>query len=867
MNTFTLEPQTVNSVPCSRYYHPSCFNTMPMLLRRLSLLLLLCTLAASSHAQDGLRSPAAFLGYELGDRFTRHHRVVDYVEHVAANVPNVRLERYGETYEGRPLMVAYVSSAENMARLEQIRTDNLGRTGMAGGTNGDTNPALVWLSYNVHGNESVSTEAAMATLYDLADPNNTETQAWLENTVVILDPCINPDGRDRYVNWYNRMVGRFPNPNPDAREHHEPWPGGRTNHYYFDLNRDWAWATQVETQQRLPLYNRWMPHVHVDFHEQGVDAPYYFAPAAEPFHERITPWQRTLQTMIGENHTRYFDREGWLYFTRQVFDLFYPGYGDTWPTFNGAVGMTYEQGGSGRAGLGIITAEGDTLTLRDRIAHHHTTSLSTVETAANNHEQIVAEFADYFANASRGAYETFIVKGDNRDKVQALATLLDHQGIRYSYATRSVQARGFGFGDGRTGTIAIAPGDLVVQTNQPKGLLAGVLFEPEPVLDDSLSYDITSWALPYAYGLETYALTDRLDVGTADAPPALPATPDLNRPYAYLAEWQSFEDAQFLAAILQHDIKLRFATGPFEVGGRRYERGTLILTRTGNDALGDRFDQIIRDAAAQHDQPIYPVATGYVTSGADFGSSDVTFLEKPNVAVLAGSPVSSYSVGEVWHFFDQQLGYPVTLIHTDDFQGINLDDYEVLILPNGSYGEVLTDERLGEVRAWIREGGRLVAMESGATFLAGKEGFALKPKEEEKAEDKEKPPEEALRTFAEREREAISDDVSGAIFRVQVDHTHPLAFGYGSTYFTLKRGDDAFAFLEDAWNVGVLREEARVSGFAGANAADKLENTLAFGVQNMGRGAIVYLLDDPLFRGFWYNGRLLFSNAVFLVGQ
>ncbi|RMF60867.1 MAG: zinc carboxypeptidase, partial [Bacteroidetes bacterium] len=358
--------------------------------RRLFAFALLCILALPASGQDRLLAPADFLGYEPGTRFTPHHRVVAYFEHVAAASPNVRLEYYGETYEGRPLLVAYVARPDYLARLDAIRTNNLRLAGLAEGAVDGPTAALVWLSYNVHGNEAVSTEAALLTLYDLANPDNARTQAWLDSTVVIIDPCINPDGRDRYVHWYNQTVGRFPDPNPDAREHHEPWPGGRTNHYYFDLNRDWAWATQQETRHRLPLYQRWLPHVHVDFHEQGVDEPYYFAPAAEPFHEAITPWQRELQTIIGQNHARYFDERGWLYFTRQVFDLFYPGYGDTWPTFNGAVGMTYEQGGSGRAGLAIRTAEGDTLTLAERIAHHHTTGLSTVEATARHRTRVLA---------------------------------------------------------------------------------------------------------------------------------------------------------------------------------------------------------------------------------------------------------------------------------------------------------------------------------------------------------------------------------------------------------------------------------------------------------------------------------------------
>jgi len=321
-----------------------------------------------------LQSPSDFLNYEIGTEFSRHADVVRYFEHVATNSNMVTYQPYGKTNERRPLTYAIVSSPKNMANIETIRMDNLKNAGIE---TGSANPqiAIVWLSYNVHGNEASSTEAAMVTLYKLI----TENKAWLENTVVIIDPCVNPDGRDRYVNWYNQVKATPYNPTQIAAEHNEPWPGGRANHYLFDLNRDWAWATQVESQQRLKIYNAWMPHIHVDFHEQGINEPYFFAPAAEPFHEIISDFQRDFQVEIGKNHARYFDEEGWLFFTRERFDLLYPSYGDTYPTFMGAIGMTYEQAGHGRGGLGINNDEGFKLTLIDRVAHHTTTGLSTVE--------------------------------------------------------------------------------------------------------------------------------------------------------------------------------------------------------------------------------------------------------------------------------------------------------------------------------------------------------------------------------------------------------------------------------------------------------------------------------------------------------
>ena len=289
------------------------------------LLLALISFATTASISQNIKSPSEFLGYDLGTAFTRHYQVVDYYKHLAASAPDrVQLIEYGKTYENRPLILAYVSTAENTGNLEEIRIEHLKSTQGEGAPT----KAIVWLSYNAHGNESASTEASMQTIYDLL----TEKSAYLENTIVIIDPCINPDGRDRYVNWYYQYKNSPYNVDPNSKEHHEDWWNGRSNHYMFDLNRDWAWLTQVESRQRLKIYNRWLPHVHVDFHEMGVDNPYYFSPAAEPFHEVVTDFQRNFQTVIGKNHAKYFDAKGWFYFTKEVFDLLYPSYGDTLPT-------------------------------------------------------------------------------------------------------------------------------------------------------------------------------------------------------------------------------------------------------------------------------------------------------------------------------------------------------------------------------------------------------------------------------------------------------------------------------------------------------------------------------------------------------
>ena len=326
-----------------------------------------------------LQSPDTFLGYNLGTKFTRHHQVVDYYQHLEKNSAGIKLESYGKTNEGRLLQLVFISSPENIKNIEVIRKTHLQNSGIETGVKNDEK-VIVWLSYNVHGNESSSTEASMKTAHALI----TKYKDWLKDTIVILDPCINPDGRDRYVNFYQQKKSTPYDSNGLTLEHFESWHNGRSNHYMFDLNRDWAWLTQVESQQRLIQYNQWLPHVHIDFHEQGINSPYYFAPAAEPLHEVISDFQKDFQDTFGKNHAKYFDKKGWFYFTKQTFDLLYPSYGDTYPTYLGAIGMTYEQAGGGLAGLGIDNNENIEVTLIDRIAHHYTTGISTVEIAAKN---------------------------------------------------------------------------------------------------------------------------------------------------------------------------------------------------------------------------------------------------------------------------------------------------------------------------------------------------------------------------------------------------------------------------------------------------------------------------------------------------
>jgi hypothetical protein len=817
-----------------------------------------------------LQTPEQFLGYKIGTHYTPHHRIVDYFKTIAATSPStIKLQQYGTTNEGRPLIAAFISTAQNIGSLENIRTNNLSLT--EGKGTGSNAPAIVWLSYNVHGNETSSSEAAMLTLFALSDPNNTQAKAWLQNTIVIMDPCLNPDGRDRYVNWFNSVGNKTFNASPESREHREPWPGGRSNHYNFDLNRDWAWQTQVETQQRLALYNRWLPQVHVDFHEQGYNEPYYFAPAAEPFHEVITPWQREFQATIGRNHARYFDAAGWLYFTKERFDLLYPSYGDTYPIYNGSIGMTYEQGGGPAGGLGVITENGDTLTLVDRAQHHFTTGLSTVEIASKNAPRLVTEFQKFFRDAGNGIgqYKGYIIKAESNgsDRLTALVNLLNRNGIRF-YSGRGSNLRGLNYNTLKDEAFSVSTTDIIIPSAQPKGALVKVLFEQNTKLTDSATYDITAWSLPYAYGLNAYATTSALPALEPYGSVQLLNAATNESPYAYIIPWTGIAAARAAGQLLQKGVKLRYVTAPFSSNGQNFNRGSVIVMRNGNSAYPDLWNTV-RTVANDASVKLMPVTSGFVDKGLDFGSSAVVPMKPRKVAMFTGEGVGSLAAGEVWYYFEQVLNYPVTLINAADAGRMNWSNYDVVILPDGGYRFLSEKASADALKAWVTAGGKLIAMEGAVNGLS-KLDWAVKAKksEDSNTKEKDKDPYTALRRYDDREREALKEYTPGSIYKVELDNTHPLAFGYPAYYHTLKMDNNQYEFLkEDGWNVGVVKKEGPVSGFVGANLAKRLRNHLVFGVQEIGRGTVTYFTDDVLFRSFWENGKLLFANAVFLVGQ
>lgn len=823
-------------------------------------ILLIGTLQAQPVA---IKSPDEFLSYKLGSRFTPHHLLVDYFQYMDGVSDKMQLIQYGQTSELRPLIAAIISSPSNLKRIESIRQNNLRRTGMLAGEVVEDNIAIVYLSYSVHGNEAAGSESSMAVLYDLIK-GGAPYDSWLENTVVIIDPSLNPDGYNRYSQWSNSFSANTNNPNPDAREHNEPWPGGRLNHYYHDLNRDWAWQTQLESRNRIAFYLQWMPQVHADIHEMSSESSYYFAPASQPYHPVVTPWQASFQQEIGKNHASHFDKEGWRYYTRERFDLFYPSYGDTYPTFSGAIGMTYEQAGGGYADRAVILSTGDTLTLYDRIAHHRAASLSTIEVSSKNTSKLVSEFTLYFKNSIAdppGDVNSYIIKkSNNPGRVADFLTLLDQQGIIYGQVDHERNGlKGFSYISADQKSFSAQTGDIIVPASQPRAAMLQALFEPEAKLADSITYDITAWCIPMAYGLDIFGSNDVLTYSPYQKA-AKNILPVDAKPYAYALQWGSVPSTRALTELLKNGIVARYAPKAFTVKNITYPEGTILFMRADN-SNHPQFDQIVRSVANASVVPFSLISSGMVESGKDLGSDDYKMIRKPEVLAFSGEGMSPHNLGEVWHFFEEELGYPVHLVNIDDAESVNLDRYNVLLLTEGSYD--LEDDFLDKVKDWVSAGGRLIVIGSGINKVAGKDGFEIDRKKSDEQDSVRHSDEAHPAIYASSERKSISSDIPGAVFQTTIDISHPLTFGLGGAYWSLKNHTRSYSWLRNGDNAIYLDDTPHYYGFVGYKALDETKRTLIAGQENMGGGSVVYLIDNPLFRSFWNSGKVLFSNALF----
>jgi hypothetical protein len=822
-------------------------------------------LPAPARAQAAPPSPAEVLGYPMGERFTAYAGVQRYAKALAAEAPDrVRYLPYGETYEGRELFQLVIARPEVLARLDQVLAANaeLTRPETPAGRAAQiaaSNPAVVYFSYGVHGNESSSSEAGMWTAWDLAR-NAPEVRDVLDSLVVVIDPVTNPDGRDRYVNWFNQVRGARPNPDPQAREHNEPWPGGRFNHYLFDLNRDWSWATQRETRQRLATWWRWNPQVHVDFHEMGYNSSYFFFPATAPINPiypaSVLQWGRRF----GEANARAFDEHRWAYYSAEDFDLFYPGYGDSWPSLTGAIGMTYEQAGHGAAGQAIEREDGDTLTLHDRALHHWTSSQATLRTAAAGKTQLLSDYAAAARSAGAGEQDFLLVPGDDPTRVQALVAHLRGQGIEVERASSGFGAHAVAYA-GFASRGQFPAGTYRVRARQRLGRLAVTLLQQETQLRANFSYDISAWSLPYAYGVAAYRVAPGLGAGWSPvgAPAEAATAPLPPAAYGYLVP-PGEEGTGAVLRLLDTGGRARVLTRPATVSGRRWPAGSWFVPIRGNDSLSARAQRSGLGAFA------VPVASGHSQEGIDLGSERVLNVRRPRLAVVSGDGTDPTSFGALWFFLDQQLGLRFDAIDAGDLAGTDLGKYDVLVFPDARARAVKAAEE--PLKAFVQRGGRLIAVGGAAEAVAALAEIKVR----EASHDTSSARERFLAGREERERQEWRQEVPGTILSVILDPAHPLAYGSGldtdsTRTFVLHQGSIVFEPGEGIETVAFFPQQPqRLAGVISAENLRRLGQGGWLVTKRMGQGQVILFADDPLFRLFWRSTQPLLLNAI-LIGS
>jgi len=857
--------------------------------------------AASDH-DPAVPTFEQVLGYAVGEKMTDERQLGIYLQHLAQGNPRLLQRTYGRSASGRVLRYLVISHPDNMARLEAIREDSrrLADPRSLGDREAEAivrnDPVIVWLAYGVHGNEHSSTEAALALAYHLSAARDDATVRMLRDAVVIIDPVQNPDGRERFLDYEADVAGPAPRTDPYAVEHDEPWPTGRYNHSLFDLNRDWFSMTQPETRGKVSAFLEWMPQVYVDLHEMESDATYYFAPPAEPINENIPASIRRWWGVFGAANAAAFDRAGLDYYTAERFDGYYPGYGDSWPTLHGAVGMTYEQASS--RGLAIERKDGSILTLREAARHHFLSSLTTIATAAAHRQEMLVDARRYHRDAiaagETGPVRAYLVPPAPAATALRLATLLARQGVEVYRTSEEFSARVRTF-DGDDARVRTFPaGTIVVPLAQPAGRLANALMEPDPRLGEdflageserrrlkegSAIYDVTSWSLPILTGAEAFrtATAPRVAMARMSEPDLQPtgaivplAVPagSSSAPYAYLLRYDSNAAAGALVSLLQTGLRIRAAGRPFRMGDEKFPAGTLVI-RVHDDR--DATARILRQEADTFGVTFYAVSTGLTDEGIDLGSGHVADLELPRVAVVYGEPTSATSLGGIIHLFDAVYGLPWSPVRADAFSRADLSGYGVIILPDESgggpgYKEMLGGKGLARLRTWVDAGGTLVTLRQASVFAVSEAAGLSSMKRLMKPPSGEPRPAAAPAPGAagQPDDEEPPDRVRGASLRVLLDPHSPLTFGYGSEGVVMVNSSIVLSAGGKGRSVATFAaaDRLRQSGFAWDESLALLAGSSYLAVEPRGRGRVILFSDDPNFRGYWESLNRLFLNSV-----
>ncbi len=833
-------------------------------------------LPAGVSYDPSIPKPRDILGFEVGEWHVRHDLLVAYMRALAEASPRVRIEETGRTYESRPLVVLTISDPANLARSEAIRSAHLDAIDPSQpATPPGDRPVVVSLGYSVHGDEASGSNASLVVAYHLAAAQDEATKQQLRQAIVLLDPSFNPDGLGRFAQWVNTHKGQNLVADRAHREHNQAWPPGRTNHYWFDLNRDYITGQHPETRARLATFHRWRPNVYTDHHEMGTDATFFFQPGVPSRKHPLTPEENvTLTEKIAGYHARAFDQQGRLYYSKESFDDFYYGKGSTYPDIHGAIGILFEQASSRGHLQESINGP---LAFPFGIQNQVTTSFSTLAAAVDMREQLLDYQARFFRDAldeARDNKRRGWIFGDDGDPARAAALIAVLQ--RHQIAVRPL-ARALETDDGAT----YEPGAAwIVEGTQAQARLAEALFEVRTTFPDSTFYDVSTWTLPLAFGLpfSTLGAADLEAAGPAVGQALAPtgevlaladdATADSDEaPAAWAFEWHHYYAPRALYRLQDAGVHARVATAPFEAqtgqGARQFDYGTIVIPRGMQEDVTD-LPALLTAVARDNAIDVYALGSGLSDQGIDLGSPRLIPLEQPKIALIVGRGVSMYEAGAAWHLLDHRFDIPVTLLEHRMLGNTSLDTYSHLVMVDGGWDR-LSDDALEAIRSFVHEGGGLVAIKRAASW-AGRNVLAAEDEPSVGSTSDEEPPETTRRPYGSYRADRAIDLVSGAIFEVSLDRSHPLAFGYRQEQAPVFRNYGA-VLEHDAGpytTVAQYTAEPLLSGYASTRNIERIAGSPALLANRMGEGLIVRMVDDPNFRAFWFGTNKLFLNTLFL---
>ncbi|NAS29806.1 zinc carboxypeptidase [Flavobacteriaceae bacterium R38] len=798
-------------------------------------------------------SPEEFLGYPIGAQHTRHDQIVSYLKELASLSENATYYEYGKTHEGRKLIILTISSSSNIQNLDQLKEQHLAFTDASKSvTNYEDVPVFINLGYNVHGNEPSSSEAALLSAYTLVASNHPEIRKYRSGAVVFIDPTINPDGRDRHTQWANSYKGSPLVSDPADAEHNEYWPGGRTNHYWFDLNRDWLLAINPESQGKLNWYHEWYPNVVTDFHEMGTNATYFFEPAKPNGSKTpIIPKENygALNDLFGDYFSKALDSIGSLYFTKEVFDNTYPGYGSSYPDIQGGLALLFEQASS--RGHVQNTAYGK-ITFPFTIRNHFTSSMTTIKASVENIGLLRKYQQDFFKsnlkNISKNRVTNYVF-GDDYDQNRTKA-FIDQLLLHRIKVYKSKDANKY-----------------VVPVKQAQKRMVQTMFETYKEFRDSVFYDASAWSVANFYNMKYRGVTGNISLGNeiTSTEDLVKISPVSKSKYAYIIDYDDYNAPAALYYLQDKGVNVASAFKSFSIqtdsGDKAFNYGTLVIPVSKQRIANDSVYSLLQNAQNKYKVAIYGVKTGYSLKGIDLGSNSVRYIQKPKAAMLIGEGTRSYEAGEVWHLLDTRMDMPITKIPMRNFSRINLDNYNTLVMVSGNYNRLGANQQK-RIKEWANKGNTLITIGSASKWIIDNKLVNEKlitSKDSSKTVKRE--------PYVDASENLGKESVGGAIFRADIDITHPLAFGYHDASIPVYKNNTIWLAPSKSKYATVAKysKNPHIDGFiTDRNLNTFLKPSASLIVSPVGRGRAVMFADNPNFRGAWYGTNRLFLNALFL---